>query len=426
MASIDKRGNTYRIRVSCGLDINGKQIIEAMTYIPTHKEGTKTYEKEIADAARDFEKQVKEGKYLTGEKLTYKDVTDHWRTEWAKKKLSDGGEDYYKTIKYYAYPAFGNTKISKITPLHVQALLNDLEERGLKPGTIKRVLVAINSVFRYAYRLRIIQENPCLRCEAPKIVRDTALHYFTKEQAMTFLNKALTMEYTDKIRAHDRIDDTGKKYHVKEYQEVHTIPLQFRALYTLAIYGGFRRGELAALTWEDIDFYNNKVRINKAAALRKGGYIIKGTKTEAGIRTVTLPAPCFDLLRKWKSEEMKLRFSQGSAWEGAEDFEETNIFIQATGKMIDLDTIGQKFRTILDRYNATVEDESEKLPIIRLHDLRHTSATLLIGSGCDIETVSKRLGHSKASVTLDIYAHPIPENDIAASQMLDKMMVLEA
>lgn len=426
MANITKRGNTYRIRVSCGIDTNGKQIFKSTTFVPTHKEGTKAYDKEIADAARDFEKRVKEGNFLDGEHLTYKDVTKHWKSEWAEKNLSDGGYDYLKIIEGYAYPAFGNMKISRITPLHVQTLLNDLEKRGLKPATVKRATVAINSVFRYAYRLQIIHDNPCTRCEAPKAKKDTALHYFTKDQAMTFLNKALTQEYVDTIRSHDRTDDTGKEYHVREYKEVHTIPLQFRVLYTLAIYGGFRRGELAALTWKDIDFKNRTVSINKAAALRKGGYIIKGPKTAAGIRTISLPGSCFSLMSKWKTEEMKIRFSLGTAWEGADDFEDTNIFIQATGKMMDLNAIGQKFRRILERYNASVENEEDKLPIIRLHDLRHTSATLLVGSGIDIKTVSKRLGHSKASVTLDTYAHPLPDNDIAASNILDKMMVLEA
>lgn len=426
MANIERRGNTYRFRVSCGLDANGKQIVKKMTYVPQHKEGTKAYDKEIADALRDFEKRCKEGNVFDGDHLTYQTVAEHWKTEWAEKNLSDGGADYLKIIKYYAYPAFGSMKISKITPIHVQTFINNLEKKGLKPATIKRVIAAINSVFRYAYRLRIIQENPVSRCETPKIKRDTTLHYFTKGQAMIFLNKALTMEYEDKVKAHDRTDDTGKAYHVNEYSEVHKIPMQFRVLYTLAIYGGFRRGELAALTWRDIDFKKRTISINKAAALRKGGYIIKDTKTVAGIRTVTLPVSCFDLLRKWKIEEMNLRFSLGTAWEGADDFEDTNIFIQATGKMIDLNTIGHKFRDIIERYNAAVPDEAEKLPIIKLHDLRHTSATLLIGSGCDIETVSKRLGHSKASVTLDIYAHPLPENDIAAATLLDKMMVLEA
>ena len=426
MASIKRRGNTYQFRVSDGFDTEGKRIFRTMTFTPKAKEGTKAYDKEIADAARDFEKMVKEGKYLTGENLTFQAVAVQWKEQWAAKSLSDKGDDYMKIIKARAYPAFGSMKISKIMPLHVQTMINEMEKEGLAPATIHRDIVAINSVFRFAYRMKIIQENPCDRCELPKHKADTALHYFTKEQAMTFLNKALTMEYKDTYKGHTRTDDTGKQYEVKSYTEVHRIPLQFRVLYTLAIYGGFRRGELGALTWNDINEVNHTISINKAAALRKGGYIIKGTKTEKGNRIVTMPAICFDLLREWRSEQLKLRFKLGTAWEGCEDFNDGFIFITATGKMMDLHTIGKKFQEILERYNKTCKNEADKLPIIRMHDLRHTSPTLLIAAGCDIATVSRRLGHSKISTTLDIYTHATEENDVKASQILEEMMVFEA
>ena len=429
MANIEKRGKTYRIRVSAGVDGNGKRITESINFTPTAK-SERAIENEVANAARDFEKRVKEGKYLSGEKMTFRAVTEHWKAECASKSLSDGGADYMKIIERYAYPAFGGMKISKIAPIHLQSLINDMENRGLAPKTIHRDIVAINSVFRYAYRMNIIQENPTARCELPKIQKDNALHYFTKEEAMRFLNEALTMDYEDTYSEHDRTDDTGLKYHVSEYTETHNVPLQFRALYALAIFGGFRRGEMAALTWKDIDWTNHTVTINKATAHRKeegqkGRYIIKTPKTAAGVRIVTLPASCFDLLMKWKKEEMMVRMALGSAWEGALDFEETYIFIQAKGQMIHPDTIGSKFQSILERYNASVEEE-KRLPIIRLHDLRHTSATLMIGAGSDIVTVSHRLGHSKPSVTLDIYSHPLPENDVAASRILEEAIALNA
>ena len=74
-------------------------------------------------------------------------------------------------------------------------------------------------------------------------------------------------------------------------------------------------------------------------------------------------------------------------------------------------------------YNKNCEKEENRLPLIRLHDLRHTSATLLLSNDVDIETVSRRLGHSKASVTLDIYGHALPENDRKAANALEKMLV---
>ena len=115
----------------------------------------------------------------------------------------------------------------------------------------------------------------------------------------------------------------------------------------------------------------------------------------------------------------------GSAWNGHrncddDSFDKNRLFIQADGSPVHFSTPGHKFAEIIDMYNASVEDESEKLPKIRLHDLRHTSATLLLSLGTDIETVSRRLGHSKASVTLDIYGHGLPEDERKATDSLQQ------
>ena len=105
-----------------------------------------------------------------------------------------------------------------------------------------------------------------------------------------------------------------------------------------------------------------------------------------------------------------------------DSFDENNIFIQIeNGLPMHLSSPSHKFHEICDLYNSTRKKEEEKLPRIRLHDLRHTGATLQLGNHVDIETVSHRLGHSKASVTLDIYGHALPENDKQAAETLAAM-----
>ena len=88
---------------------------------------------------------------------------------------------------------------------------------------------------------------------------------------------------------------------------------------------------------------------------------------------------------------------------------------------MNLDTPYHKFKEVIALYNAQCEKEEDKLPNIRLHDLRHTSATLLLSENVDIETVSHRLGHSKASVTLDVYGHWLKETDEKASDTLENL-----
>jgi len=129
---------------------------------------------------------------------------------------------------------------------------------------------------------------------------------------------------------------------------------------------------------------------------------------------------CFTILRKWHSEQRQIALASGEAWKGktGKHFDDNYIFIQEDGQRMDVDTPSHKFQKLIKLYNLTHED---KLPRIRLHDLRHTSATLLLASGTDIETVSHRLGHSKASITLDVYGHALKSMDKTASDTLETM-----
>lgn len=422
MASIEKRGNSYRITVSTGRDVNGKKTREQMTYTPKAK-GPVALEKELAAVARDFERQVLDGKYLTGEKLTFQAVAQQWFTECAPEDLADAGARNMDIIKRYAYPAFGTLQISKITTMHIQKLISEMKAKGLAPASIRLNIAAINSVFRYAFRMRIIQENPCTRDRIvlPKMKVDTELHYFTAEQARRFLD-FLSVPYTKTIKEHTTIGIDGKPCTVPTCSVEMTVPLQHRVFFTLAIYGGLRRGELGALTWQDIDYDAKTVTINKSVARRDSGQIVKAPKTEHSYRTITLPDECFTDLRRWQFEQMSLRLKLGSAWHGNQDLEQTTIFMQDDGAMMDISSARRRFLSILKRYNDGCDKEEDKLPIIKLHDLRHTMATLLMAEGCDIKTIQTRMGHSKASVTTDVYAHAMPENDVKASNILSEAL----
>ena len=122
-----------------------------------------------------------------------------------------------------------------------------------------------------------------------------------------------------------------------------------------------------------------------------------------------------ELARKWKLHQKEMRISLGSAWKGID-----NIFCQADGSRMYPDTVTAKFKDIIRNYNAQCAPD-DRLPNISLHGLRHTAASVLINQHTDIATVSKRLGHSRTSVTLDIYTHAIQEADKAAASLLDSI-----
>lgn len=421
---IGRKGVKYKITVLAGTDSNGTQIREYTTFKPDSTKTEKQNDKAALKAADVFEEKVKEGKYLDGEQMTFQHFAEKWLTDYAEinlQKITVNTYNYY--LRSNIFSAFGHIKVAKVNPLHINALYRNLMEKGCSNATIKKHHTILSSIFRKAVQWQIIDSNPCSRVTPPK-VKDTAstMKYFTTEQAQTFL-KALDMTYVSIYKAHNRIDDTGKSYHINEYTESRTISLQFKVLFSMALFGGFRRGELVALTWNDIDFINGMVSITKSVGCVKGEVITKEPKTKSATRNVNLPDQVMKLLKQHKSEQVLYRLSLGDKWEGGND---GYLFTQEFGKQMNVYTPYSKFQDVILKYNETVDSDGEKLPKIPLHGLRHTSATLLISQNVDVVTVAHRLGHSETSTTLNTYAHSLKNKDVEAANVLGKLFAKEA
>ncbi len=441
MASIKPRFSkdgtitSFLITVSLGRDSTGRKIIQTTSYKPTSAAPTKAM-KEAESFAVKFEEQVLNGGITQDERMTFEQFVDIWEKNWLPAKTMTVQENYKDVLRVRVLPYIGSMKINKIRATHIDKILNDEKAEGKAPKTIRMTFTVINSVFRYAFKKQYVHENPCLRCDdlpPIKLKKIEEMQFFTLDQAKRFLNEAMTMTYTSVHKAHTRtLKATGDQYEVPTYTETHKIPLQWRVYFTIAIYGGFRRGEMCALTWKDIDNQKKTIIINKALATTKNGQIVKSPKTEAGNREIVLPDICFTLLDQLRKEQIQTALEMGSSWKGhrntidekgykTDSFDENTVFIQFDGSPVHLSTPGHKFGEIIEMYNKTCKKEEDKLPKIRLHDLRHTSITLLLSQNTDIETVARRAGHSKASVTLDIYGHSLPEKDQTASDTLGKM-----
>ena len=428
---------SYQITVSLGRDKStGKQIIKTTTYTPKAKALTKA-EKEVKAFAAKFEEQAKNGELVSGDRITVTEFVKIWETNWLPEKTPSVRENYMDKLNLHVLPVIGHMKITTVRATHIDSIIQTAKNNGKAPATIRDLFTVINSVFKYAYKKQYIRENPCIRCDdRPPVKAQTGkdIQFFTEDQARRFIRDALTMEYNMQYGQRGRKSkQTGKAYTVKAYTVKKSVSLMWRIYFMMAIWGTFRRGEMCALTWNDIDEKRHSIDIEKAAAMTKKEQYIKGPKTDAGIREVTMPAEIFSLLREWKREQFGICMELGSAWKGhrnglkedgktPDSFNENTIFIQIdNGLPLHLSTPNHKFHEICDLYNATRDREEDKLPRIRLHDLRHTGATLLLGKKADIETVSHRLGHAKASVTLDIYGHALPENDQLAAETMAAM-----
>ena len=293
----------------------------------------------------------------------------------------------------------------------------------LSQSTVKRRAAVLSAMLSKAVQWDLIERNPMDSVQIKKntcqsnTLPEESVKCFTQEQAEIFLSildKPLLYDYGNQTRR----NSSGKICQIQPYQADRNIKLQLKLFLYLATFTGCRRGELIALTWSDLDFDDNTINICKSVCRVKGKTIIKTPKTSKSCRAITVPPAVMDVARLWKREQATYRLSIGSQWIG-----DDHIFIQWNGALMCLDTPYQAFHRIINNYNAQQTDESKKLPLIPLHGLRHTAATLLIGHQVNIRTVSDRLGHANVSTTLNIYSHAIKELDRSASDELENLLL---
>lgn len=442
MASIKKTGeNTYQITVSCGYDSTGKKIRRKTTYKPElltkkgNPKNDKTIEKEVEAYAADFERKVLTGQYTEGYNLTFEKYALKYLSECAEESQAPRTLQSTRAAVKEFVSAFGYLELERLTPMYLQEYFNKMAKRPkangapLSHGTVKRKAATLSAMLSQAVRWNLLTSNPMARVQlkapsVPAAVSSGApgqkAKCFTRQQAGIFLD-ALDQPayYTASGMQRRELRTTAER--LEDYRANRRNILQYKFFFYLAIFTGCRRGELMALTWDDLDFEHGAVSITKSVCRVDGQIIIKATKTQGSVRAISLPPVVLTLGKEWKTEQAYYRLSIGSQWKG-----DRHIFTGWNGELMGLETPYQIFRRIIRNYNASQEDKALRLPVITLHGLRHTAATLLIVSGIDIRTVSGRLGHSCASTTLNIYSHALEEMDRKASDALEEALIRKA
>lgn len=379
MATVQKRGETYRIRCSLGYDTNGKQVIKSMTYKPEQGLTKRQIHKELEQVKANFERQCETGEIADGGKIKLSEFCPQYLDLMADKLSPTALSMYKRVIRQNILPVLGHFRLQKIKPLHIQQFVQTLDKQGnYKSSTVRRYYVVLESIMHTAYRLGLIRDNPTSggRIELPKLEEEET-EILTKEEIQQILS-CLEKE-----------------------------PLMWQCLITLAITTGCRRGELIALEWKDIDFEKATISITKSAYTLKGqGTHIKEPKTRSSIRKIVIPDFMVLLLQQYRKEQMQIKKNIGDRWQGADW-----VFTQWDGKILYPTTPTQWFSKFQKRHN---------LPHKKFHALRHSSATLLLMSGVNIKEVGSRLGHSQLSTT-NRYVHAIKEADRAAANDFQKL-----
>ena len=380
MANITKRNKSYQIRVSCGRDISGKQIFRTKTWNPSPNMTAKQIEKEVNRQAILFEEACKNG--FVSAPINFSDFIDQWVEEYGKKKLKKTNIDHMRSMLKRLKSEIGHLKLDKIGKREIQFLINSLssgnKSKGLKPlgaKSIKNYISCASSIFSYAVRLDIIKENPCRNANIPSEQR-TERDMYTVDEARVFLK-----HLTEKA------------------------PLKYQSYFILAIYSGFRRGELCGLTWDDIDFENHIITVNKALYhIPFEGNVLDTPKTLSSNRCLKLPEIVFDYLKRLQNFYTEQSRVFGTKW-AENDF----VFKRDDGEVLSPLAPCQWLKNFCKR---------ENLRYVSLHSFRHLNASLLIDSGASVKTVQSCLGHSDANTTLNIYAHAFSRAQAIASEAL--------
>lgn len=439
MPTITKRGETYRIRAYCGYDAKGKQVCRSMTWKPAPGMTPKQIEKELQRQAVLFEEKCSGQGW--GGSVKFETFCKQWFEEYANPSLRPRSIARLHQLEKRTYAALGHIRLDKLTPRQIQTFINDLGKEGvstregrsrskvdlkalleerdtsqkrlaekaglgrstvssacrgeavtiptakkiakalgkdyaslfetitpktsLSPKTIRNYHGFVSSVLSYAVRMGMIQYNPAQNVTLPH-AECKEKECYTLEEAQAFL------------------------------ESLKDAPTKYRAFYVLAIYGGFRRGELLGLEWPDLDFENCVVRIRRTSQyLKERGVFTDTTKTVQSQRALKLPTAVFDVLRQHQAAQAQERLSLGDQWHDTQ-----RLFVNAFGEPMHPNT---PYNWLKDFCRETGQR------FLGVHQFRHLNASLLINSGADVRTVSTSLGHSQVTTTLNIYAHTFAE-----------------
>ncbi len=368
MATIQKRGDSYKITVSCGYRPDGTQVRRTTTWTLQPAMTARQIEKELQRQAVLFEEQCKAGT-VADSNIKFQAFAEQWFREYAEVRLKKRTIDLYHQFEARTYKALGHLRMGAITTRKVQLFILNLQEDGinkrtnkkLAPKTIKNYLSFVSTIFDYAVSQGVVVANPCHGVTLPAMEK-VERNVYTIEEAQQFLE----------LLEHE--------------------PIQWRTFFTLAVYGGFRRGELFGFEWKDVDFDSGVITVNRTSNYSTGRGVFTDTpKTTGSQRSLKLPEGVILLLKQYRAEQTAERLRLGSQW-----IDTDRLFTSWNGEAIYPSSAKNWFDRFCDRTGMRK---------VNIHSFRHLNASLLITSGADVKTVSAVLGHAQTTTTLNIYAH---------------------
>jgi len=310
--------------------------------------------------------------------MTLDEFLDKWLDVAARPRLREKTfEDYKELLARYVRRPLGAHRLANIHALDIQGLYSEMLSKGLSARTVRYTHAVLGSALKQAARWGYISVNPALLVDLPKSKR-REMQALSPEQAMLFRSEAAN-------------DDQG-------------------IVFDFALFTGMRPEEYLALKWSDLDLEKGTATVRRTLVWSKGGgWKFGETKTTKSRRTVSFPVELSRALIVHKREQAETKLKLGPEYQNND-----LVFAASQGQPLNLKNLTRRhFQPILKRAG---------LPMIRLYDLRHSCATLLLAAGEHAKVVSERLGHASITLTLDTYSHVLPTMQQSATEKLQRLL----
>jgi len=359
MATITKRGDAFRIKVSLGYDENKKQIVKSTTFVPPKGTTPKKAQKLAEEYAFEFERHCK-GYTQLNENMRFSELADWYFENYAPVELKEGTVYNYKSAyNNHIKPVLGNVRVKDINTPRLTQFVQSLK---LQPETVRKIYVVLQSIFHRGVEQGFIRDTPCRNVILPKNRSKKKKPVLDEEQTSRFM----------KLIEEKKCDPDIKR------------------IIKVLLYTGMRCGECLALSWNDINFEEMTISIEHNLADVGGKHWLTTPKTESSIRTIGMSQALADIFREQKKYQEQLIEALGDGFSHPE-----MVFTSANGNYRDRSSLGTSLKRFL---------RGTEFDFLTLHSLRHCNATLLLNSGVDLKVVSDHLGHCDIGVTANIYA----------------------
>ncbi|MCR2038281.1 tyrosine-type recombinase/integrase [Adlercreutzia caecimuris] len=401
---IEKARGVWEVQVSLGRDpITGKYPRKSRTV-----RGTKAEARRVRDQIR---RELEDGLKVEADKVTLRQFSKEFiAAKRASGKASRHTIDRDEAKLNFMCEMLGDMPLKSIDARTVETLYREIRKRREAQGrrcgntTLHSYHVILKALMRKAVDYDLISRNPCDRVDAPPVDKASRKGLPTEDAAILLAH----INAEEKRAVNSLIEKEGRQRDWGASEDRSYLLGMRDVCYILAVRvglaTGMRLGEVLAITWGAADFERSQISVAQSLG---PDMLPKVPKTEAGRRTVAVDAVTMAHLKAWKALQADLLDDLCLTVDDT-----TPAFCSATGGWLDKSNFQRWWR---------VFRENAGFPTLKFHELRHTQATQLLANGIDLKTIQSRLGHAKASITLDFYAHAVPENDEKAARLIGNL-----